>query len=181
MQTLQTAFTFLRKGNRVQGEKATQRQESNQQRPFPSPSSSEGLHTNTAHSSWPVPGTPAHIPAAVYKQAPKHITVHFSNPQSRAESLQGLLHCNSPTSPEEYTAAAHPLPLSGVSSKLLLSASISTGAESLGRASRVAGQGGTGKMLLHFCKQQHGSVAFLAVPLLTHHGNILPCRLGEPL
>lgn len=86
-------------------------------------------------------------PAEVYKQAPKHIIVHFSNLWRRGERLQRLLlmHGNSPISPEEYTAGVHPLPLRGEKSKLLLYASIVTTTESLDRASgpgTVAEQGG---------------------------------------
>lgn len=69
---------FLRKGKRVQGKKPTQRQESNKQRPFPSSSSSESLHTNTARNSWPVPGTPAHVSAASSRSLQTSPKAHHS-------------------------------------------------------------------------------------------------------
>lgn len=183
---------FLKKGNRVQGEKKKPKKTNpdtgeeqaeavphiQQQRVAARRRSRDQLA-----SSWNTSPRFRRIQQEFTNKLPS--TLQSTSVTSRAEQRLLLMHSNNPASPEEH-AAAHPLPLTGERSELLLYASTSSSAESLGRAGRdrAAPTASSGKMLLHFgasrrCRspreQQHGSVAFPAVPFLTQHGNILPC------
>lgn len=117
---MQTAFTFSEERKQGPGRKkqpshrrATRRGHS----PHPAASGCTDTHTEHRAAGQFLEHEPTsqQSPAEVYKQAPKHIIVHFSNLQSRGERLQRLLlmHGNSPTSPEEYSAGVQPRPLRG--------------------------------------------------------------------
>lgn len=141
---MQTAFTFSEEGKQGPGKKKTQpRHRRATGRGRSHIQQQQWLHTKAAGSAGQLlehEPTSQQCPAGVYKQAAKHITEHFRNLQSRGKRLQRLLlmHCNSPTSPED--TAAHPLPLRGEKSKLLLF--MHPSAPLLGA---WAGQGGTGQ------------------------------------